>query len=115
MAYTLLWSAIERYAGLKYHLGRNVNEKVFHIANENVFIDSLKKNVKSIRKIFSVTDLKKYTLDSNNPKGSLKYYYQVRSNVVHRGKAVTHDFDTVKSSLEELLAIFKDLLNEAFK
>jgi len=115
MAYTLLWSAIERYAGLKYHLGKKANEKVFRIAEEKCFIDSLKRNVISVREVFSATDLEKYTLDPNNPGQSIRYYYQVRSNVVHRGKAVTRDFDTVKLSLKELLAIFRDLLNEAFK
>ena len=115
MAYTLLWSAIERYAGLRYHLREKVTKKVYRIAKEVCFKDSLKNKVASKRKIYSVTDLKKYTLDPNDPGRSIKYYYQVRSNVVHRGKAVTCDFDTVKSSLEELLAIFKDLLKEAFK
>jgi len=115
MAYTLLWSAIERYAGLRYHLGNKVNKKVFRIAEEKCFTDSLKRNVKSVREVFSATDLEKYTLDPNDSGKSIKYYYQVRSNVVHRGKAVTRDFDTVKLSLKELLAIFRDLLNEAFK
>ena len=115
MAYTLLWSAIERYAGLRYHLGNKVNKKVFRIVEEKCFTDSLKRNVKSVREVFSATDLEKYTLDPNDPGKSIKYYYQVRSNVVHRGKAVTRDFDTVKLSLKELLVIFRDLLNEAFK
>lgn len=115
MAYTLLWSAIERFASLRYHLGKKVNEKVFRIAEEKCFIDSLKKNVISTRKVFSATDLEKYTLNPNDPGQSIRYYYQVRSNVVHRGKAVTRDFDIVKLSLKELLAIFRDLLNEAFK
>jgi len=115
MAYTLLWSAIERYAGLKYHLGKSVNEKVYQIASEKPFIDSLRKNVQKTREVFSATDLTKYTLDPNDPDKSIRYYYQVRSNTIHRGKAATSDFDTIKSSLEELLAIFKEMLNEAFR
>ena len=115
MAYTLLWSAIERYASLKYHLGKKADEKVYKIAEEKRFIESLKKNVKSARTVFSAADLEKCTLDPNNPDKSIRYYYQIRSNVVHRGKAVTRDFETVKLSLKELLAIFKDLLNEAFR
>jgi hypothetical protein len=115
MAYMLLWSAIERYAGLKYHLGRKVNEKVFQIAGEQCFADSLKRNVKKKRQVFSTTDLSKYTLDPTDPSRSIRYYYQVRSNAVHRGKAATRDFDTLKSSLEELLTIFRDLLEEAFR
>jgi len=115
MAYTLLWSAIERYAGLKYHLGKRANEKVYQIAAEKCFIDSLKKNVQKKREVFSATDLTKYTLEPNDPDKSIRYYYQVRSNSIHRGKAVTRDFDTIKSSLEELLAIFREMLNEAFR
>lgn len=115
MAYTLLWSAIERYTGLKYHLGKKVNEKVYQIAEEKCFADILRKYVKGKREVFSATDLKKYELDPNDPRKSIKYYYQVRSNIIHRGKAVTRDFDTMKSSLEELLAIFRDILSESFK
>lgn len=115
MAYTLLWSAIERYASLKYHLGENPTDKIKQIAKEKCFADSLKKNVKNKREVFRTTDLVKYTLDPNNPKGSIDYYYQVRSNAIHRGKTAVRDFDTMKNSLRELLAIFKDVLGEAFK
>jgi len=115
MAYTLLWSAIERYAGLKYHLGKRANEKVYKIAGEKCFADALKKIVQNKRQVFSATDLMKYSLDPSDPEKSIRYYYQVRSNSIHRGKAVTRDFETVKSSLEELLVIFKKLLNESFR
>lgn len=115
MAYTFLWSVIERYAGLKYHFGKRTNEKVYQIANEKCFAKSLKKHVQKTREVFSTTDLSKYILDPDNPEKSIRYYYQVRSNAVHRGKGVIKDFDTVKLSLEELLAIFRDILNEAFR
>lgn len=115
MAYILLWSAMERYASLRYHLGKKVNDKVFQIAKEQTFASSLKKHVEGSRTVYSAVDLEKYTLDPGDPDRSIKYYYQVRSNAVHRGKAVTRDFDTVRSSLGELLLIFRDLLDEAFK
>lgn len=115
MAYTLLWSCIERYASLRYHLGSNVAKKVQQIAKEDSFTDSLKRNVKNKRQLFSTTDLRKYVLDPDDPIKSIDYYYQVRSNAVHRGKAVVRDFETVKSSLRELLEIFKDILNKAFE
>jgi len=115
MAYSLLWSAIERYAGLKYHLGKNSTEKVNKIASEKCFADALRKFVKIERQVFSTTDLKEYTLDPNDPKKSIQYYYQVRCNAIHRGKAMGRDFDTIKSSVEELLAIFKELLQKSFE
>lgn len=115
MAYALLWSAIERYAGLKYHLGKDVDKKVYQIASEKCFADALKKIVQNKREVYSTADLGKFTLDPIDPEKSIRYYYQVRSNAIHRGKAVTRDFDTMKSSLEELLAIFKELLNESLR
>jgi len=115
MAYMLLWTAIERYAGLKYHLGKRVTDKVYKIADEKSFADALKKYVKKNRGIYSTVDLEQYTLNPANPQKSIKYYYQVRSNLVHRGKSVVIDFDIIHSSLEELLAIFKDVLQDAFE
>jgi len=114
MAYVLLWSAIERYAGLRYHLGTHVNEKVNNLAAEETFAKSLKKHVDRTDKVYRATDLKEVTLDSNDPEKSLKYYYQVRSNAVHRGKAVIHDFQIIRKSLEELLKIFNDMLKDVW-
>jgi hypothetical protein len=115
MAYSLLWTAIERYAGLRYHLGKGVmEEKIKQIGKEDAFGRSLKKHVKHGRTVYSTADLGKYTLDPNDPGKSILYYYQVRSNAVHRGKAVFRDFDILNDSLSELLRIFKDILEEAW-
>ncbi len=49
-----------------------------------------------------------YKLNKDNTQSSFKYYYQVRSNLSHRGKAVPKEFDKVNESLKELCAITKD-------
>lgn len=116
MAYLLLWSAIERYASLRYHLGGEVSRKVSKMANEKAFGESLKVHVSKEREIYRADKPRdKELLDSSDPGKSLDYYYQVRSNATHRGKAAIRDFDTLKCSLKELHAIFCDVLNEAFK
>jgi hypothetical protein len=114
MAYSLLWTALERYAGLRYHLGKKATEKVYRIAKEEAFAKSLKKHVRAPREVYCTSDLEKCILDPDDSLKSIKYYYQVRSNAVHRGKAVARDFDILKSSLEELLGIFKDMLDEVW-
>ena len=111
---------IERYAGLRYNLtSRDVTNKITQIAHEPSFSKSLKKNVKvqkAPRKIVSATDPEsRCILDPDDPERSIKYYYQIRSNSVHRGKGVDKDFDKVHDSLKELLAIFNDVLKEAWK
>ena len=118
MAYLLLWSSLERYASLKYHLGDKVVSKILGIGDDPCFAKSPKTHLKGERLgsvVYSAGNLERYTLDSSDPTNSLKYYYQVRSNAIHRGKAVTRDFDIIHSSLEELLAIFREMLNDSFR
>lgn len=114
MAYLLLWSAIERYVSLRYHLGTNVSEKVSYIATEPAFGAALKKYVSESRSVFRADQPKtKIMLDPNCPEKAKDYYYQIRSNITHRGKAATTDHDRLHQSLGELLLIFREVLNAA--
>jgi hypothetical protein len=116
MAYLLLWSAIERYVSLRYHLGEKVFDKVKRLANEESFCNSLKENVKEQREVCRADrPSDKIILDGDYPKKALEYYYQIRSNITHRGKAASQDFKRVRESLKELLAIFKSVLEDAKK
>ncbi len=117
MGYFLLWMSIERYASLRYHLGSDVTHKINQIANEGSFANGLKKYVhrKYEEEIFDTRNPEtKIKLNPEDPSSSLRYYYQVRSNSVHRGKTVPRDFDILKNSLRELLSIYKDMLQEVF-
>ncbi|HEV2137012.1 MAG TPA: hypothetical protein VGR47_22530 [Terracidiphilus sp.] len=116
MGYLLLWSAIERYVSLRYHFREDVLRKVNQLADEPGFQSALKNRVEGKRHVYSAsTPEDKFVLDPEKPLASLKYYYQVRSNMTHRGKAAGLDHDEhVRPSLEELLQIFKDVLKTAF-
>lgn len=116
MAYLLLWSAIERYVSLRYHLGEEVSEKVNKLAEESAFAASLRKLVSEKRVVYRASKpIDKYCLDPSNPKESVNYYYQIRSNITHRGKSVVRDFDLLNKSLKELYEIFQNVLNAAFE
>jgi hypothetical protein len=52
----------------------------------------------------------KFQLNKLNPEDCFKYYYQVRSNLSHRGKAVPNELEKVMGSLPELLNITEDYL-----
>jgi len=129
MAYLLLWSAIERYASLRYHLGQEVHKKVINIASEAAFQEGLRM-IDEERQVTSAADpSSKYTLSPvcqenseeerlNKATKAIQYYYQVRCNIAHRGKAgsVPHrDFQHVQKSLRELCPIFRQLLDAAFR
>lgn len=111
MSYMLLWTAIERYCSLKYN---KAGSKINHLSRDDLFKESLKKHVHSNRIVYSAENLRVYTLDSQKPYDSLRYYYTIRCNVVHRGKAFFYDMEMLKESLTELLNIFKDVLRDTF-
>jgi hypothetical protein len=114
MAYLLLWSSIERYVSLRYHLGEDVMAKISRLAGEPAFAESLRGNVTGTRTIYR-TDrpVDREILDPGSPGKSLNYYYQVRSNITHRGKGVVQDHKVLVRCLEELLVIFREVLKVA--
>ena len=122
MNYMLLWSAIERYSSLKYKFqGKGDNNKDF--VKEDSFQKAFKKYVHRTDIVHNAEKLYPKTLNSPNHRNhincyinSIQYYYTVRSNVIHRGKMINmEDYNRLKSSLEELLLIFKDVLKDTFK
>lgn len=117
MAYLLLWTAIERYVSFRYRLsGQRAYNKVMQLADEEAFAESLQRVVSESREIsISSEPRKKKQLDRSDPKKSLDYYYQLRSNITHRGKGAPEDFDRLRSSLAELCKIFRDVLRSAFQ
>ncbi len=114
--YILLWAAIERYTSLKYGNNNKTsnNEK---LSEEPIFQQSLKYHIgkNEIRIIYRTDTLKKIELDANSPKDSIDYYYTIRCNIVHRGKTPFNKGEIILKSLEELLNIFQDVLEDTFK
>lgn len=114
MAYLLLWSSIERYVSLRYHLGKDVTRKIEQLAREAAFASSLLVHVRQPREIYRADRPdQKEVLDPRRPEKALRYFYQLRSNLTHRGKAVFRDYDRISYSLGELLPIFRDVFAAA--
>ena len=114
MSYLLLWTAIERYASLKYNCPK-IWQKWKILSKEEAFKKSLKRHVEINREVFSAEDLRKYVLNPNKPYDSVKYYYTIRCNAAHRGKELHNDDLIIRQSLRELLEIFRDVLEDAFE
>jgi hypothetical protein len=114
MAYLLLWSSIERYVSLRYHLGDKVAKKVGLLATEPAFGEGFRRYVKGRREVYRADRPgEREVLDQQSPDNAVRYYYQVRSNITHRGKGVVRDYELLKNSLGELLPIFREVLKAA--
>lgn len=114
MNYMLLWSAIDRYTSLKYNKKfQKWNRERF--AEEKTFKEGIKKYTdKRHSPVFSTDDLEIHEFNVDDPLSTLYYYYTFRCNVVHRGKTMIGDYDMLKTATEELLEIFKEVLENTF-
>ena len=116
MAYLLLWSAIERYMSLRYGLGEDVMKKLGRVAEE---VPPLRVVVAGeadhLRPVYRSSDPhSKVIFRPDKPADWLSYFYQVRSNVTHRGKAAYDDFHLLHSSLGVLLRLFRLIKDSVF-
>ena len=114
MNYMLLWSAIERYTSLKYNKRlKKWNNKKF--AKEMAFKEGIRKyKDKQHTPVYSTEDLKIHKFNADDPYETLRYYYTLRCNVVHRGKATYNDYHMLKTATDELLEIFREVLKNTF-
>ncbi len=111
MAYFLLWSAIERYCAFAYGPQLDPGEKIKELGDDCKFSSFLSKVVSRKDKIFDSRDpTQNHKLDTSDALESIKYYYKVRSNLSHRGKAAWKDCEIVRQSLNELLNIISKMI-----
>jgi hypothetical protein len=112
MGYLLLWSIIERLSALCVGPNLDPMQRIKFMSSLPGIAEAVRHHVQRIDKIADSRDPKQScSLDADNAKKSFLYYYQVRSNLSHRGKGHFQEFYLVRASLRELLGITRDYLN----
>jgi hypothetical protein len=113
MAYLLLWSAVERYSAFAFGPALSPQDRIEALGNDPGFISALHRHGSDTAQ--EVSDSRdpgqRSRLDLARPGNAAKYFYQVRSNLSHRGKGTWSDGEIVRQSLVLLLAVFKDMLS----
>ncbi len=110
MAYLLLWAAIERYTVLAFGPRLEPMARVEKLGALERFQAAVRSKVTRQSVVTDSRTLNSYRLDRDAPAEAALYYYQVRSNLSHRGKSAWNDGELVRESLRELLSVFKDIL-----
>ena len=111
MAYLLLWSILERLSTFCFGAGLDSHKRITQLHSLNQMNRLISKHVQRNDTVTDTRDpTKKFTLDASHPKNSFNYFYQVRCNLSHRGKAVINEVEKVTLSLAELLAITEEYL-----
>jgi hypothetical protein len=113
MGYLLLWSAIERYCSLRWGFRGGPVQRVRRLADEPLFVRALEEHAQPGRIVYRADDPGAAARELNpaEPTRAIDFYYQVRSNITHRGKAAHDELWLVESSLSELTAIFRTVLD----
>lgn len=118
MLYMLLWVSIDRFLSFRY--GETKKNNVLFLSEEKSFREALKKYIKEDESVFygrknvySTRDLRDYELNPDKPACSAMFYYTIRNNVVHNGKALLMEQDMLLEALNQLLYIFKDVVEAA--
>ena len=114
MYYMLLWSAIERYAVLKYNVSESQAGYLKELSEDDLFAEALAE-VKP-EKLGTVYSAKNGTplFYTRNPFFKINVYYTLRSNVAHRGKEPENNMDSLEKSLCDLLKIFDYIIKNTF-
>jgi hypothetical protein len=106
MAYLLLWSVLERLSALCIGPNHDPHERINRLYELPGMADLVASHVRRSDRVADSRDPShSYKLEADNPKKCFQYYYQVRSNLSHRGKGVWNEFGKVHDSLRELLSI----------
>jgi hypothetical protein len=85
MAYLLLWSAIERYVALRYHLAGKIMEKVSYLGQEPAFAMALRHNVSESRKVFRADHPQdSYTLRPTSPAEAVEASFETTRHFLNR-------------------------------
>lgn len=114
MAYLLLWAGIERYTALSYGPGLDPSARLKQFGDDSRFKEALAHTVERGDKVFDARDpTAAFHLDPARPASSSKYFYQVRSNLSHRGKGAWSDGEKVRLALVDLLQVFERMLEKS--
>jgi len=110
-AYLLLWSAIERFTAMKHGPAISPNKRVTKLEQDQVFMEAFYA-VGPLSTTRSVSDSRNPGRTIDKVKSPAQFYYQVRSNLCHRGKGAWQEGNLLLDSLRELNAIFKLMLKK---
>jgi hypothetical protein len=112
MAYLLLWSAVQRFTCFAYSPRLNDEDRNTRLSADHRFKEALLEVQPQVRVVSkSLRPEKVCTLNPESPKDAVDYYYQIRCNLSHRGKAHYIDLETLDSSLCELYQILCRILD----
>jgi Gamma-glutamyl cyclotransferase, AIG2-like len=111
-AYLLLWTVYERLTALMFGPGLDVMTRLTRLEGEDVFRRAFKvSNALSGLVVYDSRDLGKATVRPDGTR-ALSYWYQVRSNLSHRGKSAYRDSTIVYDAFVDAYNVLRLMMIE---
>lgn len=111
-AYLLLWSVVERYTALRYGPGLGPTERIRQLGAEHVFRTAVIEVGAVGSQVYDARDpANKVVIQADGSRAG-DYFYQVRSNLSHRGKSAFRDGQLVFNALVQLHDAMRILLEQ---
>lgn len=110
-AYLLLWSIVERFTAFRFGPGLDPWPRIVRLNQDATFREAVVAGGAKPDVVIDARDPEtRYRLAADGT-GAAKYFYQVRSNLSHRGKSAFKDSQLVYKSVTELEAAMRILLD----
>lgn len=113
-AYLLLWSVVERYTALRFGPALDPYDRVKRLDADELFRSCAATVGIEPRKVVDSRDPETRVSVTADGKDAARLYYQVRSNLAHRGKGAYAEFHLVTISFTELHQTMELLLKHHF-
>jgi hypothetical protein len=111
-AYLLLWSIIERYTALRFGPGLEPWARVKQLGEDTSFLKAVADaGIEPGVVVDSRDPGRRHQLAADGT-GAAEYFYQVRSNLSHRGKSAFQDAQLVHKAVTELRRAMRILLDQ---
>jgi hypothetical protein len=111
-AYLLLWSIVERYTALRFGPAQDPWPRVVQLGKDTSFRQAVVAAGAKPGEVVDSRDPKNHHRLAEDGTGAAEYFYQVRSNLSHRGKSAFRDAQLVLKAATELEQTIQILLAE---
>jgi hypothetical protein len=109
-AYLLLWSIAERYTALRFGPAQDAWPRVVQLGKDRSFLEAVVAAGAKAGEVVDSRDPKNRHQLAEDGTGAAEYFYQVRSNLSHRGKSAFRDAQLVLKAVTELQDVMRILV-----
>lgn len=114
MLHMFAWALLERYVAMRVGPRVSPNQAAHQLGQDELFALAVSKtDVRIDRPLYDTRGGSPYRFSPEDPGGSAQYLYQLRSNVVHRGKGAHQDAELLRLGFLVVAGVLQQIRHHA--